>query len=76
MTREYICEIYSNSSNGREYTVTTKSAIKCAQLYGRCEGGEVVTVRTKSGRVVSRAAWTPENGGRYYRVAIDAEEGL
>ena len=71
MTREYICEIYSNSSNGREYTVTTKSAMECAHLYGRCEGGEVVTVRTKSGRILSCVQWFPEDGGKYYRCSVD-----
>lgn len=70
MKREYICTISSNSSNEREYTVKTKSAMKCAESLGRCEGGEVVTVRTKSGRILSRVMWSPEMGGSYYRVTI------
>ena len=64
----YKCIIWSNSSNGREYEVTTKSAYKAAQTYGRGEGGEVVQIRTmRSGKVISEARWTPANGGKYYR---------
>ena len=64
----YKCIIWSNSSNGREYDVDTKSAYKAAQKYGRCEGGEVVQIRTmRSGKVISEARWTSEDGGKYYR---------
>lgn len=63
----YKCIIWSNSSHAREYDVKTKSAYKAAQALGRCEGGEVVDIRNQSGRVVSRAQWTPEDGGKYYR---------
>ena len=63
----YKCIIRSNSSNGREYDVNTRSAYKAAQKYGRCEGGEVVQIWTRSGKVISEARWTPENGGKYYR---------
>lgn len=66
----YKCIIWSNSSHAREYDVTTKSAYKAAQELGRCEGGEVVEIRNQSGRVLSRAQWTPEDGGKYYRCAI------
>lgn len=67
----YICKVYSNSSHERVYEVETKSAMKCAQEYGRCEGGEVVTVVTKkSGRILSCAMWTPEDGGKYFRAQI------
>lgn len=67
----YKCIIWSNSSHAREYDVTTKSAYKAAQELGRCEGGEVVEIRTvKSDRLISRAQWTPENGGKYYRCEI------
>ena len=67
----YICKITSNSSREREYEVKTKSAMKCAQKFGRCEGGEVVKVMTKkSGKVLSCVMWTPENGGEYYRAQI------
>ena len=67
---KYICTIYSNSSTGREYETDSKSAMKAANLWGRCEGGEVVTVSTKSGRELSRVVWSPENGGRYVRVTV------
>lgn len=53
----YICEIWSNSSNKAEYTVTTKSAMRAAAEYGRAEGGEVVQVRRKSGAILSRVEW-------------------
>lgn len=65
----YICKIWSNSSHGREYTVTTKSAIKCAAEYGRAEFGEVVQVERKNGSVISRAEWSPESRD-YIRVSI------
>lgn len=66
----YKCIITSNSSQGREYEVTTRSAMKAAQDLGRCEGGEVVTITTKSGRELSRVIWTPEDGGHYVRASI------
>ena len=65
--KKYICTIESNSSHARQYEVDTRSAYKAAQALGRCEGGEVITISTKSGREISRAAWSPENGGYYYR---------
>lgn len=65
----YICKIWSNSSNGREYTVTTKSAMKCAAEYGRADGGEVVQVEHKNGTVISRVEWSQEKRG-YIRVTI------
>lgn len=67
----YKCVIWSNSSNGREYEVKTKSAMKAAAELGRCEGGEVVQIETMTtGRVISRVKWTPEDGGKYLRVGI------
>lgn len=66
--KTYTCIIYSNSSKGREYEVATTSAMKCANEYGRCEGGEVVTVYRKNGAPISQVRWTPEDGGKYYRV--------
>ena len=63
----YKCIIWSNSSKGREYDVNTKSAYKAAQKLGRCEGGEVVQIRTRSDKIISEARWTPEDGGKYYR---------
>lgn len=64
------CIIYSNSSLVREYEVTTKSAMKCAELYGRYEGGESVEVYSTSGKLLSRVIYTPENGGKYVRVSV------
>lgn len=60
----YKCVIWSHSSYGREYDVTTRSAYKAAYKLGRCELGEVVQIRTRSGKVLSEARW--ENG-RYHR---------
>lgn len=65
----YICKIWSNSSNGREYTVETKSAMKCASEYGRADGGEVVQVERKNGTVISRVEWSTEKRD-YIRVTI------
>ena len=63
--------ITSNSADAREYIVNSASAMKAAQEYGRAESGEVVTVTTvKSGRILSRVRWTPEDGGRYYRCEV------
>lgn len=76
----YKCIIWSNSSYPREYAIATRSAYKAAQELGRCEGGEVVEVRAQSGRLLSRAAWTPADGGKYLRApaweveAINTEE--
>ena len=67
---KYICTITSNFSNGRQYDVDTKSAMKCAESYGRCEGGEEIAVSTKSGKPISKVIWTPENGGQYIRVVL------
>ena len=72
----YKCYIHCNGGWDREYDVDTKSALKCAEMYGRCDGGEVVTVATKSGRILSRVRWTPEDGGRYYREYITPGEKL
>ena len=66
----YICTITSNSTNERQYDVVTKSAMKCANAFGRCEGGEEITVSTKSGKPLSKVIWTPENGGKYIRVNV------
>ena len=66
----YRCWIWSNNSAYRFYDVSTRSAYKAAHMNGRCEGGEIVQVRTKSGKVLSEVRWTPEGGGKYYRVTI------
>ena len=67
----YKCVIWSDSRLYDKYIVKSKSAMQAAKVYGRCEGGEVVQVETlKSGRILSRVKWNPENGGRYIRVKI------
>ena len=67
MATEYICVIDNNFSGG-ERKVTTKSAMKCAFLFGSYGGDETITVCYKSGKIIDRVKYTPENGGRYYRV--------
>ena len=67
----YKCVIWSNSSCEREYTVTSRSAMRAAIELGRSEGGEVVQIETMTtGRIISRVQWTPEDGGKYIRVCI------
>ena len=69
--KQYKAIIESNNMDSREYIVDSKSAMKAAQAYGRCEGGEVVRVVTiRSGRVLSEVRWTPEDGGHYYRCEV------
>lgn len=63
----YICEVWSNSNPGSSYPVTTKSAMRCAADYGRCEVGEIVQVRRKNGAALSRVQWSPVERG-YIRV--------
>lgn len=65
----YICKITSNSTHPREYEVDTKSAVKCADLYGRADGGEVVTVYTKGGKAISSVSWSAEER-KYIRIAL------
>ena len=65
----YKCVIWSNNSYGREYEVTTKSAMQCAMAYGRADYGEVVEIRTQGGKVVSRVRWDVMTHS-YVRVAI------
>ena len=65
----YTCIIYSNSSNGREYSVKTKSAYKAAQIYGRFEYGEHVQIYNKSGKMISGAMYSAEKK-KYFRYSI------
>lgn len=65
----YKCVIWSNNSDGREYIVKTRSAMRAAMELGRGDGGEVVQIATMTtGRVLSSVQWTPEDGGKYIRV--------
>ena len=57
---KYICIIESNSSFPREYETETRNARLLAAAYGRAEGGETITVTTKSGKVLSRMIWSVE----------------
>lgn len=54
---KYVCEIRSDCTYPRKYDVNTSSAMKCAKELGRCEGGEVVTVFTNCGKMVSQVIW-------------------
>jgi len=66
----YFCEVSSNGSLGRVYTVNTTSAMRCSQLIGRYEDGETITVRRKrSGVALSEVRYSPELHG-YYRCTI------
>ena len=65
----YICEVWSNGNPGSSCPVTTKSAMRCAEDYGRADGGEVVQVRRKNGTILSRVQWSPEERG-YIRVEV------
>ena len=70
---KYRVIITSNFSHGREYETDSKSAMAAAKLYGRCEGGETVSVTTKHGRIISQVFCTPE-GGEYYRAFVGPGE--
>ena len=65
--RTYICTVTSDNMYAKVYRTTTKSAMKAAKEFGRCDGGEEVNIWTPNYRLVSSVKWTPENGGRYYR---------
>ena len=61
--------IKSNNSYPLEYDVKTRSAIVAAKELGRCEGGEVVEVRTNKGKPIDRACWDCETQ-KYCRVCL------
>lgn len=61
--------IKSNNSHQREYNARSRSAIVAAKELGRCEGGEVVEVRTNKGKLIDKAMWDNENR-KYIRVCI------
>lgn len=68
--KKYIITVVSNSTNEREYETSSRSAMRAAEQFGRCEGGERVTVWTRGGKAISRAVWSSEDGGKYIRVQI------
>lgn len=61
--------IKSNNSHQREYDVKTRSALVAAKELGRCEGGEVVEVRTNNGKLIDKACWNCEEQ-KYCRVCL------
>ena len=61
--------IKSNNSYAREYDAKSRSAIVVAKESGRCEGGEVVEVRTNKGKLIDRAMWDCE-AKKYCRVCM------
>ena len=52
------CVIVSNASYGRVYDVKTASAMKAAKAFGRGDLGEIVTIMTKAGKILSRVIWS------------------
>ena len=66
----YLAIINSNSSHQHTHRTISKGALKAALDFGRCEGGEVVRVYSKTGRLLSEDRWTPYDGGKYYRFAV------
>lgn len=70
MKQEYICQQYSNSDYGRTFRVSTKSAMRCAEVIGRYENGEVISVLNKKGSIISQVRYSPEIRG-YYRCVVD-----
>lgn len=74
--KKYNCTVTSDFSLGREYeNICTSSALKAAEKFGRCEGGEKVIVYTSSGKIVSCAFWSSEDN-RYYRAYVSADERI
>lgn len=63
----YMCTVESDSTFPREYPVSTRSAMKCSGRFGRCEGGEIVTVREPSGKPISRVCYI---GYRWCQITI------
>ena len=66
----YICRVENPGKYCREYQTITRSAYKAAQEVGRFQAGETITVLTSYGKEISRAIYTPEDGGKYIRVSL------
>lgn len=60
-TRTYLCTVSSDSTEEKVYPVSSRSALKAAQKYGKAEGNETVTIRTYSGHILSRAMWDSQS---------------
>lgn len=69
MKKKYIITVI-NPTAYREYEASSRSAMRAAEQFGRREGGERVTVWTRGGKAISQVVWSPEDGGRYLRVAV------
>ena len=54
MKKKYIITVI-NPTAYREYETSSRSAMRAAKQFGRCEGGERVTVWTRGGKAISRA---------------------
>lgn len=61
--------IKSNNSHQREYDVRSRSAIVVAKELGRCEGGEMVEIRTNKEKLIDKACWDCETQ-KYCRVCL------
>ena len=67
--RKYICKVESDNTFTRTYEVETTSAKKAAAVYGRAEGGEEVTISTKTGKILSKVIWSDADRD-YIRVTV------
>ena len=69
--RTYLCSIVSdNTVEDRTYVINHRSAMKAAEKYGRAEGNETVTVRTHTGKILSRVMWNTQEK-KYIHVYFD-----
>jgi len=64
--RKNICTIVSHDTRPRVYEVDTDSAMKCAWKYGRRQHGEVVTVSSREGKLLSRVKYAIEEHDYYH----------
>ena len=67
--RHYMCTVSSNNTEDREYLVNVRSAMMCADKYGRAESGEKVTVRTLQGKPLS-CVLCSDTDRKYYNVSV------
>ena len=58
--------VVSSGYSDKAYLTTSKSALACAKLYGRCQSEERVSVFSPAGRLIDKAMYG--YGGKYYRV--------
>lgn len=67
MKRTYTCIVTSPNWSDHEYTVTTRSALKAAYIYGNAD--DTVTIYTKGGKPISCATWSVEDR-KYIRICF------